>query len=164
MTNIFDNLTSDQKQELKDSLSLVTILIAGADNEIDEQELNWAEKLTHIRSYAQPEELNEFYQEVEDNFTNRTAEFIENLSEDLGKRQEEISIKLTRLNDILPLLENKIAFQIYESLVSFAEHIAKASGGFLRFGSVSSEEKKWMSLPMITPVILEVPEEEEEAN
>jgi hypothetical protein len=162
MTTIFDNLNETQYQHLKDALPLITILIAGADDNIDEQELNWAEKLTYIRTYADPEELNSFYAEIEDVFTEKVSALIESLPKELNARQEEISSRLSIVNNVLPLLENKIAFQIYESLTSFAEHIAKASGGFLRFGSVSSEEKKWLELPMINPVIREDLDGEEE--
>ncbi len=157
--NIFKNLTTDQYNALKESLSLVTVLIAGADGKIDEQELNWAEKLTKIRTYAEPESLNEFYEEVEKGFIANVAALISDLPKEVESRQRMISQKLAQLNDILPLLENKVAFQIYESLISFASHIAKASGGFLRFGSVSKEEKQWINLPMIHPVILQEEEE-----
>ena len=43
--NIFNALSAEQYSQLKDALSYVTVLIAGADGEIDEQELNWAEKI-----------------------------------------------------------------------------------------------------------------------
>ena len=74
-----------------------------------------------------------------------------------------ISDKLAKLNKILASLDNATAYALYKSFITFAEHIAKASGGFLRFGSISSQEKKWISLPMLNPIILvEPPVEEEE--
>ena len=66
--NKLAKLSSAQYQELKDALPLITILIAGADGKVDPQELNWAEKLTHIRTYANPEELNGFYEDVQTTF------------------------------------------------------------------------------------------------
>ena len=66
------------------------------------------------------------------------------------------------LKDVLPLLDNEIGHQIYDSLTSFAKHIAKASGGFLRFASISKAEKEWIHLPMIDPIILEELEDEAE--
>lgn len=151
---IFRHLKESQVEALKEAIPLVTVLIAGADGVIDEQELNWAEKLTKIRSFAEPESLNLFYEEAESGLISKVEKLIQELPKETDKRQREISHRLKRLNDILPLLENKVAHEIYQSLTSFAQHIAKASGGFLRFGSVSKEEKQWLNLPMVDPVIL----------
>ena len=157
---IFSALNDDQYNLLLEALPLVTVLIAGADGQIDEQELNWAEKLTSIRTYATPHELNEFYIAAEQILEPRINALVGMLPDDVAERQEQISQRLSGLNAILASLENAVAYQLYESFTSFAKHIAKASGGFLRFGSISSKEKAWIDLPMLTPVILEVEEEE----
>lgn len=162
--DIFSGINTEQYDNLKDALSHITILIAGADGEIDEQELNWAEKLTHIRTYAEPATLNDFYADVEGSFDQRFKELMEELPDELKAREAVIVERLTKLNDIFNCLPNNVAFQIYTSLTSFAKHIAKASGGFLRFGSISSEEKHWMGLPMIEPVIEEVEDQAEEES
>lgn len=159
--DIFSGITADQYEQLKEALSLITILIAGADGKIDEQELNWAEKLTGIRTYAKPEELNAYYLDVEDGFEDRLSNLLSALPSDLAEREVEISQRLGGLNKVLSCLSNPVAFQLYDSFTSFARHIAKASGGFLRFGSISSAEKEWINLPMIDPIILEIPDEEE---
>jgi len=150
---VFEALSSDENRLLIETPALVTILVAGADGVIDEQELNWAEKLTHIRSYAQPEELNHYYEAVEAQFDDTLGSYMESLPKDQSKRETEISSKLSKLNHALSCLDNPTAYQLYLSFVSFAKHIAKASGGFLRFGSISRDEKKWIGLPMITPII-----------
>jgi hypothetical protein len=153
--NKLAKLSSAQYQELKDALPLITILIAGADGKVDPQELNWAEKLTHIRTYANPEELNGFYEDVQTTFRGDLEKLMSSLPGSITSREEIISNRLKGLNDILSSLENRTAFVIYSSFTSFAEHIAKASGGFFRFGSISHEEKHWIGLPMITPIVLE---------
>ena len=161
-TEIFSALNEGQYNELKDALALVTVLIAGADDNIDEQELNWAEKLTYIRSYTKPESLNSFYEDIELGFHAQLESLIKELPVKVDSRQEVISQRLANLNTILPLLDNEIGHQIYDSLTSFAKHIAKASGGFLRFASISKAEKEWIHLPMIDPIILEELEDEAE--
>ncbi len=162
--DIFSSISEAQKGKLKDALGLITILVAGADGTIDEQELNWAEKLTHIRTYAEPVELNDFYKDVEADFDDRFKTLLNEFSSETSERAEEISKRLSDLNEILNCLSNPVAYRLYSSFTSFAKHIAKASGGFLRFGSISSEEKQWINLPMLHPIILEVEEEEEEEN
>ena len=156
---LFNEISAEQYDQLIEALPLITVLIAGADGKIDEQELNWAEKLTTIRTYANPQELNEFYASVEDILESRVQTLISNLPENVEMRESAISSKLSELNQILALLDNSVAFQLYESFTSFAKHIAKASGGFLRFGSISSKEKKWIDLPMLDQIILEMEEE-----
>ncbi len=162
--DIFSGLNEVQLAKLKDALGLITILVAGADGTIDEQELNWAEKLTHIRTYVEPAELNAFYEEVEKDFDGSYKDFLKELPDAIADREKEISKRLGELNHVLACLPNSVAYQLYTSFTSFAKHIAKASGGFLRFGSISSEEKQWINLPMINPIILEVEDEEEHSE
>lgn len=159
---VFSELTSDDNKLLLDTPALVTILVAGADGVIDEQELNWAEKLTHIRSYARPKELNHYYEVVEAHFDTSLESFMKSLPKDQKTRETHISDKLKMLNHVLSCLDNRTAFRLYESFTSFAKHIAKASGGFLRFGSISKDEKKWIGLSMIDPIILEEEDDESE--
>ena len=161
MDTLFAALSQGQINQLKGAPTLITILVAGADGTIDSQELNWAEKLTHIRSYADANEgLNEFYASIEPTFGADLETMLDKFPDSQGERESVISAELTQLNGVLAILDNPTAYALYKSFTSFAEHIAKASGGFLRFGSISSEEKKWITLPMIDPIILETPEEE----
>lgn len=164
MSTLFSSLSQIQSDQLKSAPSLITILVAGADGDIDHQELNWAEKLTKIRSYSDAtESLNGFYAAVDASFLEDFELALKELPQELSQREMVISVRLAKLNKILASLDNATAYTLYLSFVSFAEHIAKASGGFLRFGSISSQEKKWISLPMLNPIILvEPPAEEEE--
>ncbi|MEL6124736.1 MAG: hypothetical protein AAFR14_13570, partial [Bacteroidota bacterium] len=97
--SVFSKLSSEQYDALKKALAHITILVAGADGNIDEQELNWAEQLTHIRSYAKPEELNAFYGDVEANFSSTLASTMSELPTDLEQRQQVITDHLSKLND-----------------------------------------------------------------
>lgn len=163
METLFAALSEGQIEQLKAAPTLITILVAGADGTIDSQELNWAEKLTHIRSYADAHEgLNEFYASIEPTFSSSLEDTLKALPVSQSERESSISNSLAGLNKVLAILDNATAYSLYKSFTSFAEHIAKASGGFLRFGSISSDEKKWITLPMIDPIILETPEEETE--
>lgn len=158
----FEGLTNEEANLLTDAIPLVTILIAGADGNIDQEEKDWATKLTKIRGYAHPETLQEYYQKVGDNYQDRLTSLIDHLPDDVDQRSKLISEKLGELNNIFPKLEENLAFRLYESLTSFADHVARASGGFLRFGSISGAEAKYVKLPMITPIEI-TPEEEEES-
>jgi len=124
-------------------------LIAGADGNIDPDERTWAEKVTNIRSYSLPEEYRGYYMEIGQNFAMRLDDLLSELPENVVDRQMEISRRMAPLNDILGKLERKVGAAVYDEWCSFARHVARASGGFLKFWSISREEKKWIGLPMI---------------
>jgi len=149
MHDIFKILLPEEYDLLKDAVPLITILIAGADGNIDADERTWAEKVTNIRSYSLPEEYRGYYTEVGEQFGTQLDELIAGLPENVIDRQMEITRRMSPLNEILGKLEPKVAAAIYDEWMSFARHVARASGGFLKFWSISTEEKKWVKLPMI---------------
>ncbi len=152
MIEQFAGLSQDEQQLMGDAVALVTLLIAGADGNIDSQELEWSKKLTEIRSYSADSHTDEYYQKVGETFEGRLNGLLLELPQDTEARQAEITSRLTGLNDILPKLEFNFGHHLYKSLTSFAQHVAKASGGFLGIGSVSKEEAELISLPMIEPL------------
>ncbi len=153
MIQEFEGLNQEEQQLLVDSIPLITILIAGADGNIDQDELDWSEKLTGIRAYAHPDTLNPYYELVGQHFSERMTHLMTSLPQDTATRQEAVSQQLAQLNAVLPKLEFNYAQRLYTSLTSFAEHVAKASGGFLGFASISKEEASLLDLPMITPIL-----------
>ncbi len=66
------------------------------------------------------------------------------------ERNKRISGELEKLNPIFPKLDQAFAKELYDSFLSFAEQVAKASGGGLGYAAVSPEEKEWAQLNMIT--------------
>jgi hypothetical protein len=128
------------------------LLIAGADGKIDARETEWATKLAKIRGYKEKVELKPLYREVGENFEERLNYYLEKLPEDLSEMQRLISDKLSKLNNILPKIDSWYALLYYESLLSFAKHVAEASGGILGFMSIDAKEKVLIKLPMIDPI------------
>jgi hypothetical protein len=164
MNQRFEQLSEQEFDQLKDSIALITVLIAGADGKIDQEELDWAEKVAGIRTYSSTSALNSFYTEVGKDFDQKLKTYINELPGDTNQRTEAISAKLTALNPIFAKLDQALAYDLYVSLKSFGEHVAKASGGFMRFFSVSSEEKALMVLPMIDPISKPVETDESEVE
>ena len=153
MENIFEGLTPQEQEKLVHSVVWVTVLIAGADGKIESEELDWATKITRIRGFSGADDLIEFYNEVGKYFEEHFTYVIENITTDHEKRTEIAIAHLKEINPILEKLTTKIGAMIYSSLKSFAKHVAKASGGFLRMWSISYEETKYIDLPMLDPII-----------
>ncbi len=158
MTEHFKVLNDEEYKSLTDAISLITLLIAGADGDVEKEELDWATKIAKIRSYSLPEDLNEFYKDVGADFTARLDHFTHVTSSAVTIRMGEINEKLVKINPILAKLNPVLGATLYDSYKSFAKHVAKSSGGFLGFFAVGPEEEKWIGLPMLTPI--EMPEEE----
>lgn len=156
----FEKLSENQFETCRKSIAWITVLIAGADGKIDKEEVAWAKKVTKIRSYNFHDSLIPFYQSVGEDFSEVLEDLISNLSDSTSENTATLSRRLSQLNDILPLLENKLAYQLYKSYTSFANHVAKSSGGFLGFFSVSTEEKRLMALPMVNEIVYLGEEEE----
>ena len=163
MTENFKVLSDAEYDKLIDAISLITVYIAGADGEIDSDELEWAEKVTSIRAYNTPMDLKKFYEEVGTDFADRVDNYVKTL-DTIEHRNSTVEAKLAELNPILAKLDERTGAAMYSSLVSFATHVAKASGGFLGFFSISAEEKALLDLKMIDPIVWEPEEDEEETT
>lgn len=154
MTEYLKVLSNEEFDKLKDAISLITVYIAGADGDIKSEELKWADKLTSIRSYNLPSDLKFFYKEVGLDFQDRVMNYIKSLDQ-LDIRNQTVTQKLTELNPILEKLNPRLGAALYASYISFAKHVAKASGGFWGFFSISPEEKAILDLKMINPIVWE---------
>ncbi len=152
MIEHFENITPEEFKTLTDTIARITILVGGADGTLDKEEKEDAEKLTKIRSYANAESLHGFYKEVGNNFTETLDTEFDSLPGIVEDRANILVERIKLVNDILPKLDQPIGHELYKSYVSFAEHVAKCSGGFLDFLSVSKAEDKWMHLDMINPL------------
>ncbi len=150
----FQSLTEQEYQELVDAISKITILIANADGKVQQDEVAWAKKVTEIRSYKLPDRLKNFYKDVGKDFENKLKEILDHAPDDVDALADQLVCSLERLNPILQKLDNRLAFELYSSFKSFAKHVAKASGGFLGFGAINSEEYRWVDLPMLNEISL----------
>ncbi|MFZ1702996.1 MAG: hypothetical protein WAT79_01550 [Saprospiraceae bacterium] len=157
----FQELSDAEYGKLKDAIALITVLIAGADGTIQKNELDWAAKVTKIRSYNMSEDLKEFYKEVGIQYADQLNEFFDSFPSTVEDRTRLISERISQLDPILAKLHPKVGARLYKSYLSFAKHVAKASGGFLGFFSINKQEAKLIGLPMLTPIFFKSDEEEE---
>lgn len=152
MIEHFEKITPEEFKTLTDTIARITILIGGADGKLDKGEKTYAEKIAKIRTYANAESLHGFYREVGRDFSDVVESEVSMLPGILEDRSNVLVQKLALVNDILPKLDRPIAREIYKSYISFAKHVAKASGGFFDFFSISEAEEKWLNLDMINQI------------
>ena len=150
----FKHLSAEDFDLLVEAPALITVLIGGADGELDREERYWSERLLRSRTYNNPKSLNDFYRVVAEGFWARVQGAMAHLPASVAARNEEISKRLSGLNAVFPQLDPQIAGELYKGFLSLAEETAEASGGFLRIGAIGPEEAKWVKLPMLKPVPL----------
>ena len=147
-------LNDNQKAKLVDAFAEVAVLIGSADGKMSDEEKEWSHKVSHIRTFAGKEELFDLYKEVENTIDDKINRILTSYP-DLEKREHKLIESLEGVNDVLAKLDSHVGSLIYKDLRSFAKHVAKASGGFLRFFSISRDEREWAELPMINEIIWE---------
>jgi hypothetical protein len=145
----FKNLSEEEKTALLDAPALIAVLIAGADNKIDEKEVDYSEKITHFRAGNTDSALHLYYAEVDKFIHDAIKQQIATLPNDLLERQQIITEELTKLNEVLPKLDKSFAVELYKSYISFAKSVAKSSGGLWGYASITPEEERLLGLAMI---------------
>lgn len=147
--NEFQQLSESEVQLMLEAPALITVLIATADGEIDAKEINWGHKVVEYRDHVGDEHLFAYYQAVETAYDAQVKAIME--EKHVGN-QEFIASLTERLEQTSPILKkiNQLyAERLYKSWKSFAVQVAKSSGGFVGFGSISAQEKQLMDLHMI---------------
>ena len=150
MIHEFKNLSRDESNTMLIAPASITLLIAGAEGDIEQKEVDWGKKIAHFRA-NEHSILQNYYQEVDKNFNETLKDLIEKLPADVNERTSKINRELSKLNDILPKLDPEFAKEFYKSLLSLSKQVAQASGGIWGYGSISPEEKKLMNLEVINP-------------
>ncbi|NJC24868.1 hypothetical protein [Neolewinella antarctica] len=152
MLKEFKNLSPAETQVMYEAIPLITILVAGADEDMDEVELAEAKRLADIRGFNNLGHIIAYYEHVTVNLAERINQLSQELPNEVVPRQAEIGQRLSKLNTIFPILPAPFAYLYYRDFKSFAHHIAEANGGFLRYMTIGPREAKVVDLPMVTPV------------
>lgn len=149
MIKEFNNLRDDEIELLLSAPVYVSILIAGADDKIDNSEMKQAVEIAQSKKLRARDQLIEYYKEVSGDFENKFVKLVDELPHGADARTEVITKELQKLNHILPKIDRNFAIKLHASLQEMAKKVAEASGGILGYMSVSYEEAKLMDLKMI---------------
>ena len=142
-------LSEEEVKKVVEAPAVITVLIAAADDNIDEDETSWASKVVDYRKTIGDESLFDYYEASEEAFAEALSAL---LNEEVVGNQERLAnmtAELEALNPILKKINRLYAQKLVNSWRSFAKQVAKASGGILGFGSVSKAEEALVDLDMI---------------
>lgn len=149
MLEHINNLTDEEKNIIIHSPMYVSVLIAGADGEVNDTEKKRILELIHTKTFSEKYELKELYKTLDHDAAHELRELIAALPEEKVARNQYLVELLSRLNAIMPKLEHRFQVHLYKSLRQFAHYIAHAEGGFWRVGAVKHAEQEYLKLPMI---------------
>lgn len=145
----FHNLSEEEVALMNKMPALITLLIAGADDKVDDEEKKWAAAVVNYRRITGDELLFDYYENVEDTFEMQLLDMIKGYPEGHEKRTKILVEEISAVNEVLPKVNEKYAQSLVSSWKSLAKQVAKASGGFLGFNSVSKQEEEFLGLDMI---------------
>ena len=149
MIEEFKALNEQEIETMIKAPILVSILIAGADNEIDNSEIKEAVSIARLKQKKARVDLIEYYKEVGVDFEDKLKVAIQQYPSKAEERNPMIIEELEKINDILPKLDHKFSEEFYASIKDIAKKIAEASGGLLGYMAVGYEESKLIGLNMI---------------
>ena len=151
MTKPLETLEVTAQEALLKTPALITILIAGSDGTIDEEELAAGTNLTRWKTINARPDLLAYYQLVDARFENDVKELMAELPEDKIDRCQELVKRISTNDEHLHRLPSVFAQQLYSSWKELAKRIAEASGGVLGYLSIGYDESKLVNLQMLTP-------------
>ena len=143
------NLSAEEQTLVQRSPIWVTLLIACADYDIKEEEIDRAKEIIHIKSFAVQNDLKNLYKNLDEHVDEEIDFALKSLSADGAERMLFLEQHIAKLNDIFPKLDHTYAKQLYNSLVSLATSVARAEGGLFGIRKIGQDEAKYIHLPML---------------
>ena len=145
----FDRLSQDEQEFMYKAPILVAILIAGADGEIDRNEIQEGITQAKKKQKMATVEMMELYREISEDFEDKLKIVLQSYPVEAVQRNTMIVEELSRLNSVFPRLDKNFSTQYYQSICDLAMKVAQSSGGLLGMKSIGAAEARYVKLPMI---------------
>jgi hypothetical protein len=149
MVSQLDDLTEGEQEFMHKVPILVCILIAGADGDIDRDEIKEAISQAKKKQRNASDAMMRLYGEIAEDFEDKLKVVLQAYPVEVSQRNPIIVEELSQLNQVLPKIEKSFATHFYQSICDLAMKVAKSSGGWFGLKSVGEAEAKYVKLPMI---------------
>lgn len=120
-----ESLSLEDRTQLLMAPVYITLHTAASHGELDEADKNAAVKLNHLRAFASPKGLKDFYHQVELEFEADVKELDEALPKDPHDRKVILEYEIAQVEDVLVKLDPDLAQRLRESFQNFAQHALK---------------------------------------
>lgn len=148
MLTELDRLSASEQELMMKAPLLVCILIAGADEQIDAQEVKGAIQLAETA--RKKEQVSALFRMAAEDFEDKFKIILQGLPQEAAVRNKTVTEELKGLNAIWPKLNPTFAKEYLRCLRFVAKRIAQSSGGVLGINAIGEEESALINLPMIT--------------
>lgn len=128
---------------------LVSILIAGADGNIDRKEIKEAILFAESKISTKGSSVSRFFGEVAQDFEDKLKIVLQQYPYESTQRNPLIIEELSQLNPLWSKMDKPFANEFYKTLLGISKKIASSSGGILGYNSVGSAEAKYLKLKML---------------
>jgi hypothetical protein len=144
-----DSLSTEEQEFMYKAPILVCILIAGADGDIDRDEIKGALSQAKKKQRGAGDSLTKLYNEIGEDFEDKLKVLLQYYPVEVSQRNPMLVEELSQLNQILPKIDQEFSKQFYQSICDLAMKVAQSSGGWFGLKSIGEAEAKYVKLPMI---------------
>jgi hypothetical protein len=132
-TDHFEDLPKEDRNQLLKFPVYVSLLACLRDSGMDATEKRSAVRLTHVKTFASPFRLLDFYRQAETCFEDNLKNLENELPKDRAQRETAIHRELEKLEAILKKLSPGYAAELHESLRSYARYVSHAHNNVLEY-------------------------------
>lgn len=149
MLHQLQKLSEEEQTLVRRSPIWVTLLIACADYDIDEAEIDRAKEIIHIKSLTIKNDVKDLYKDLNEHADEEIDLALKSLVAGGKERLVFLEQHIAKLNDIFPKLDHAYSVQLHTSLLSLATSVAQSEGGIFGIRRISADEAKYIHLPML---------------
>lgn len=145
-------LSESDREQLYEIPAYITIYIAGADDNIQREEVTWASAVVNYRTITGDELLYTYYDEVNTRFDPAVDSLIARSPTGLNERTVYLENEISKIKPVLQKLDHTYKDALITSWRSLAKQVARATGGILGVGSISKQEEELIGLDMFNNI------------
>src|SRR5437879_4028338 len=108
-----DSLTTEEQEFMHKAPILVCILIAGADGDIDRDEIKGAMSQARKRQKNSSDSMTQLYSEIGEDFEDKLKVLLQYYPLEVSQRNPMLVEELGRLNQLLPKIDRDFSVQFY---------------------------------------------------
>jgi hypothetical protein len=127
----FKNLSEEEYKMLLKFPAFISLLAANQDGKLDEVEKKSAIKFAHIKTFTCNPLLIDFYEEVDKVFERNIVDLDQELPKGKENRDAAIRSELFKLESIVLKSGQVYTSTMFESMLSFKDHVSKAHNNVL---------------------------------
>jgi hypothetical protein len=127
----FKNLSEEEYKMLLKFPAFISLLAANQDGKLDDVEKKSAIKFAHIKTFTCNPLLIDFYEEVDKVFERNIVDLDQELPKGKENRDAAIRSELLKLESIVLKSGQVYTSTMFESMLSFKDHVSKAHNNVL---------------------------------